>query len=208
VALKVKICGITNLEDALKAVDLGADALGFIFYRKSPRYVTPRVAKLIINRLPSFINRIGVFVNERESEVKRIASYCGLDTLQFHGSESSSYCKKFKGYRIIKAFRINDKIDIENISKYKVDAYLLDTYKRGIPGGTGKVFNWDLLNKIRRFKRRIILSGGLNPENVKMAIRKVNPYAIDVSSSLEKRAGKKDHRLMELFFQSVNSTRL
>ena len=136
--------------------------------------------------------------------LKKSLLICGLDTLQFHADETSTYCRKFKGYKIIKAFRIRDKIDIENISKYKVDAYLLDTFQRGSPGGTGKTFNWDLIKKVKSFKRPIILSGGLNSKNVRKAIKLIAPYAVDVSTSLESSAGKKDYRQMEAFFRSVN----
>lgn len=205
--VKVKICGITNLKDALSAVSLGADALGFIFYKKSPRYIKPEKAKNIISKIPAFINTIGVFVDEKESTVKKIASYCDLDVLQFHGDETSSYCKRFKGYRIIKAFRIKDKVDIKTISKYKVDAYLLDTYKIDTPGGTGKTFNWNLVKKIKGLRTAIILSGGLNHRNVKKAVKITSPYAVDASSGLERRVGRKDYKLLELFFHAIDKNR-
>ena len=205
--VRVKICGITNVKDALFAVKLGADALGFVFYKKSPRYIKPAVAKKIISKIPAFINTVGVFVNEKESVVKKIASYCDLDVLQFHGDETSSYCKRFKGYKIIKAFRVKDDIDISRVYKYKVDAYLLDNYKSGIPGGTGKTFNWDLIKKIKPLRKAIIISGGLTHKNVRKVIKLASPYAVDASSLLERRVGRKDSKLMEAFFRSLKKNK-
>jgi len=199
----VKICGITNLKDAQAAVKLGADALGFVFYKKSPRAISARAARNIIRELPESISKVGVFVDENESKVKEIASFCSLDTLQFHGKESSSYCEGFDEYTIIKAFRIKDKIDIKEISKYDVDAYLFDAFKKGTPGGTGRTFNWELLDKIQTLKVPVILSGGLNHENVAEAIKRIKPYAVDASSSLEAKPGVKNHKLIKLFIQSV-----
>jgi len=206
--VKVKICGITNLKDALAAVSLGADALGFVFYKKSPRYIKPKIAKDIIAETPAFINIVGVFVNEKESAVKKIASYCDLDVLQFHGDETNSYCNKFKDYKIIKAFRVKDDIDIKNISKYKVDAYLLDTHRTDTPGGTGKTFNWRLVKRLKVLKKAVILSGGLNHRNVKKAVKITSPYAVDASSGLECRLGRKDYKRMQLFFHALNRDRL
>lgn len=132
--VKVKICGITNLEDALASIKSGCSALGFIFYKKSPRYITPLKAKDIINRLPKVIKNVGVFVNTEEKEIRRIAKLCRLDMLQFHGNESAEFCARFKNYKIIKAFRIKDKIDLKNISKYKTFAYLFDTFVKSKAG--------------------------------------------------------------------------
>src|SRR3989338_6754106 len=126
--VKIKICGITNLSDARDAVKSGADALGFVFFAKSPRYISPAKARGIIKRLPRRVNRVGVFVNEKPERVRRIARQSGLETLQFHGEETNSYCQKFPGYKIIKAFRIKDASSLKGIVGYRVDGYLMDTY--------------------------------------------------------------------------------
>lgn len=221
--LKIKICGITNLADALSAAKLGVDFLGFIFYKKSPRYISPKKAKRIIQKLSPDIKKVGVFVNEDIEKVKRIAKYLKLDFLQFHGEESPNYVLRFsakgsaegrpafgwrsasggKGYKIIKAFRIKDKEIIKRIPKYNTDLYLLDTYVKRKRGGTGETFNWNLAVKAKSFKKPIILSGGLNPKNIVRAIKKVRPYAIDVSSGIERILGKKDLRLMAEFIKKV-----
>ncbi len=200
---RIKICGITNLEDAISAVDLGGDPLGFIF-TKSPRQISPGKAKNIIKKLPPFINVVGVFVNFPMKTVEKIAETCKIDTLQFHGNETPDYCAKFREtHKVIKAFRIKDKESLKLLNKYDVDGYLLDTYIKGTAGGTGKVFDWDLAKEAKRFAEPIILSGGINPGNVKDAIRKVKPYAVDVSSGVERSPGKKDIRLMKEFINAV-----
>lgn len=201
--VKVKICGITNLKDALTAAKLGAAFLGLVFYKKSPRYVTPQKAKRIIARLPEDINCVGVFVNEKEVNVKKIAEYCGFKTLQFHGDESPEYCRKFKNFKIIKAFRIKDKDSLKNIGKFKVSAYLFDTFVDTKFGGTGKKFNWDLLKNISKIKKPVILSGGLNPDNIQQAIKKVSPFAVDVSSGVEVCPGKKSPKLLKELFKKI-----
>ncbi|MFZ5800860.1 MAG: phosphoribosylanthranilate isomerase [Candidatus Omnitrophota bacterium] len=203
--VKVKICGITNLTDARAAVRIGADYLGFVFYPKSPRYILPQKAKLFIAKLPRRINKVGVFVNEEARTVKRIAGLCGLDVLQFHGNEGVSYCRKFPGYQIIKAFRIKDKIDLRRILKYYVDGYLLDTYCQGNFGGTGKNFDWELLRQAAGKIPFLFLSGGLNSNNVAAAIRKIHPFAVDVSSGIESRPGKKSPRLLKEFFAAIRN---
>ena len=198
---KIKICGITNLSDALVAAKLGADAIGFIF-AKSPRKVSITTVKKIVRRLPSFISKVGVFVDEKASKVNKIVKDCDLDLVQLHGSETPAYCKKIKA-PVIKALRIKDKALIREIPKFKVAAILLDTYVAGKPGGTGKTFNWNLARAARKFGRPIILSGGLNPENVLSAIKKVKPYAVDVSSGVEKRPGKKNLKKLKSFICKV-----
>jgi len=198
--VRVKICGITNERDALAAVKYGAWALGFVFYAKSPRYVTPAKAKAIIQRLPPFVTAVGVFVNEQLSVVKRIAEFCGLNALQFHGDETPAYCQKFKGYKTIKAFRIKDKFDPRNISRYKVDAYLLDAFHEKLFGGSGQTFNWDFIEDHKKLNKPVILSGGLSPRNVAQSISKVKPYAIDVSSGVEQSPGKKSDKFIREFF--------
>ena len=198
----IKICGITNVEDAKKAAALGADALGFIFYEKSPRKTTKEKAKEIINSLPKEVVKVGLFVDELEEKVNEIASYCNFDILQFHGDETPDYCKKFP-QKIIKAFRVENKESLVNIPKYEVDYYLLDAYSEVAPGGTGRTFNWKLAIAAKKFERPIILSGGLNPENIIEAIEKVSPFGVDVSSGVELSPGKKDHKKLEEFITKV-----
>ncbi len=198
---RVKICGITNEKDALLAASLGAWALGFIFYKKSPRYVTPDQAKKIIFHLPPFIVPVGVFVNEKGNIVDDIAELCGINTFQFHGNEPPDYCHRFSRFRIIKAFRVNEDFDFNQISKYRVSAYLFDTFQEGVYGGSGKTFNWEIL-KNKKIERPFILSGGLNPENVGEAAL-LSPYAVDVSSGVEASPGKKDPSLLKDFFNKI-----
>ncbi len=198
----IKICGITNIEDALKVVELEADALGFVFYEKSPRKITKEEAKEIISSLPKGIVKIGLFVDELEEKVNEITAYCNFDILQFHGDETPDYCKKFP-QKIIKAFRIKDKESLINIPKYEVDYCLLDAYSEAAPGGTGRTFNWELAIAAKKFGRPIILSGGLNPENVVGAIEKVAPFGVDVSSGVELSPGKKDYKKLKEFITKV-----
>lgn len=200
--VRVKICGITHLEDALKAVELGADALGFIF-AESPRRVTPEEAKAIIDSLPPWVSSVGVFVNEDMKVVRRIQDYCSLDYLQFHGYEEPAYCQQFPR-RGIKAFRIQQKKDLTVLADYSCLAYLLDTFVKDQIGGTGKTFDWRLAKSAKSYGR-IILSGGLTPDNVRQAIRFVCPYAVDTSSGVEMYPGKKDHAKLSSFFDSVAS---
>ena len=200
---RVKICGITNKADAFKAVELGASALGFIFYKKSPRYVSPFKVRKIIEDLPPFVVPIGVFVNQKEGAVKDIVNFCGMTTLQFHGDETPMYCQRFSRFKVIKAFRLKDDFDWKILAEYKtVSAYLFDTYREEQYGGSGKAFNWDLL-KDKKFDKPIILAGGLTPMNVSTAIETVYPYALDVSSGVENSPGKKDPHLLQEFFKKI-----
>ena len=203
--VKVKICGITNLEDAKNAAVAGCDALGFVFYKKSQRYVSPLQAAQIIKDLPDHAIPIGVFVDAKESFIKRIAKLCGLKMLQFHGRESAQFCQRFKGYKIIKAFRVKDKLDLKDISRYNVFAYLFDTYVPGKIGGTGKSLNWELVRHIHGLKRPVFLSGGLHAKNVEEAIRVARPDWVDASSTLETVPGKKDPRKVKKFIQAVKN---
>lgn len=203
--VRVKICGITNLEDALASLFYGADAIGFVFYKKSPRCISPEKAGNISRILPKGISRVGVFVNEKENVVKKIAKLCALDMLQFHGEESCEYCRKFKGYKIIKAFRVGGKINLDDLSGYKTFAYLFDTYSKTKSGGTGKKFNWNLLKQIVKIKRPVFLSGGLTCSNVPKAIKLLKPDWVDVSSSLESKPGEKDHQKIRRFIKVVES---
>ncbi|MDP2043865.1 MAG: phosphoribosylanthranilate isomerase [Candidatus Omnitrophota bacterium] len=201
--MRVKICGITNLEDALASLFYGADALGFVFYKKSPRYISPEKAGNISRILPEKISRVGVFVNEKENVVKKIAKLCGLDMLQFHGEESPEYCRRFRGYKIIKAFKVGGKINLDDLSGYKTFAYLFDTYSKSKPGGTGKKFDWNLLKQIVKMKRPVFLSGGLTCGNVQKAIKLLKPDWVDASSALEIRTGEKDHQKIRKFIKAV-----
>ena len=204
--IKIKICGITNTEDALWAINLKVDALGFIF-TDSPRRVKPEIVQEIVELLPPFISSVGVFVNEDREKVKEIAERCCLTTLQFHGEESPSYCEEFK-QKVVKAFRVKDKSVLKKATQYKdkVDAYLLDTYSPSKYGGTGKTFDWRIAKEIKEFGLPIILSGGLNPENIREAISEVEPYGVDVSSGVEERPGKKNLEKLINFVRIVRET--
>ncbi|MDP2913236.1 MAG: phosphoribosylanthranilate isomerase [Candidatus Omnitrophota bacterium] len=200
---RIKICGITNKADAVMASSLGVDMLGFVFYRKSKRYVTPAVAADIINALPPYIGKVGVFVCEKPDSVLEIARIAGLDMLQFHGDETPEYCGGFcDNYKVIKAFRVKDKKDLKCVNDYGVDFYLFDTHKGNSIGGTGETFDWKALEDFEILKP-VILSGGLNPQNVGDAIKEVLPYGVDVSTGCEKSPGKKDPELMKKFVENV-----
>lgn len=201
--VKVKICGITNLEDALSSIEAGCDALGFVFYRKSSRYISPVKAKDIITKLPSRVVKIGIFADAKEKTIKRIAKFCKLDMLQFHGKESPSFCARFKKYKIIKTFRVKGKLDHGKIMKYRPFAYLFDTFVPSTMGGTGKKFNWKLIRHLNHIEQPVFLSGGLTCANVRQAIRAVRPSWVDVSSSVEKLPGKKHHKKVQKFIKAV-----
>lgn len=202
--VRIKVCGITNVADALAAHALGAEAVGFVF-AKSPRRVDKNVAREIALALPPFVHLVGVFVDEEKKVVEDIALFCRLTVLQFHGSESPEYCAGFDR-RVVKAFRISKSEDMERMRPYQdiVSAFLLDTYHPNLPGGTGQSFNWDLAADARKIGP-IILAGGLNPDNVQAAIRTVQPYAVDVSSGVEMAPGKKDHKKIRLFIKRART---
>lgn len=202
---KVKICGITNLDDALLAVDLGSDALGFIFYPKSARYISVSKAANICNALPPFVAKVGVFVDEVEFEIEKALRECLLTALQFHGDEPPGFCAKFPA-KSIKAIRMRDEGSLRLASEYDVDALLLDTYTESERGGTGKTFDWSLAVKAKELLGGpIILSGGLTPENVAEAIARVQPYAVDVSSGVEREPGVKDSGKLKKFINACKS---
>lgn len=201
--VKVKICGITNLEDALESIKAGCDAIGFVFYKKSPRYISMERAVKIIERLPKDIKKVGVFVNEEEAVIKKIAKTLNLDMLQFHGDESIAFCKKFKDYKVIKALRIRDKTSLYGIQNYPVWGILFDRYEPDIFGGTGRQFDWNLIKNLKLKDRVIFISGGLNPDNVSTAIKQLNPDWVDASSSLEKEPGKKDISKLKKFIKII-----
>jgi len=202
--VRVKVCGTTRLKDALLAVECGADAIGFIFYKKSPRCVTLKTAKEICSKLPPFVHRVGVFVNETAENVNRIADRCGLDAVQLHGDESPAFCNKIR-HRVIKAIRVQNAGSLKGLSKYTVDGFLLDAFKDDQWGGTGKVFDWDLARRVKKHGP-IIIAGGLNPRNVKEAIRQVQPYGVDVSSGVEQSPGKKDPKKLKAFLKTVRGS--
>jgi phosphoribosylanthranilate isomerase len=203
--VRVKICGITRVEDAFTAVKAGASALGFVFYKKSPRYISPSKARRIIDALPPFISIVGVFVNEKQGAIVDIAGFCGLDAIQLHGDEDCHTCHRFKRYglKIIKGFRVGDTFNYDAIQAYKVNAHLFDAYDKDVYGGTGKNFQWNLLAG-HKPRVPVILSGGLTPENVCEAVRLVKPYAVDVSSGVEKSPGVKDPELIRRFIQNLS----
>jgi phosphoribosylanthranilate isomerase len=201
--VRVKICGITNSKDALAAQRSGCDAVGFVFFKKSQRSITPRAAQEIAGKLGKKIFKVGVFVDEREKAIKDIAQLCGLDILQFHGSESPAFCARFKGCRVVKAFRVKDAIDIDRVLRYKTYGYLFDTFAKVAPGGTGKSFDWDLLRSLGGLKKKIFLSGGLNNGNVRKAIETCRPDWVDVSTSVESKPGKKDPQKVRAFIKAV-----
>ena len=206
--VRVKICGITNKKDALLAVGMGADAIGFIF-AESPRQITPTKAKTIIRTLPPLVKTVGVFVNEESARIKEIKSFCGLDLIQLHGEESPELCQDLMPHSI-KAFRIQNERDIKNIKKYQgtVRAILLDTYQMGKAGGTGKSFDWSLAVKAKETGLPIILAGGLGPENIQEAITTVKPYAVDINSGIEERPGEKDPVLMRQLMEKIKAYRI
>lgn len=204
----VKICGITNLDDALAAVGAGADALGFNFYPRSPRYISPANAREITNQLPPSILKVGVFVNEELPSLLAIASEANLTAVQLHGDESPDYCSQLKQTFVIKAFGAQDDLDL---SAYAVDAIMLDTKDELLRGGTGRVFDWTIAqhaDKSVKSVAKLFLAGGLSPENVAEAIATVQPYAVDACSSLEETPGKKNHARMRAFVNAVRSVAL
>jgi phosphoribosylanthranilate isomerase len=201
---QVKICGITNLDDAQAAVEAGADALGFVFYNNSPRYMTIPAVAGIFKKSPLNIMRVGVFVNSPADFVIRAVAECGLSLLQFHGDEPPDFCTQF-GVMSMKAFRIRDAGSLKELPKYSTDAWLLDAFSAENPGGTGEKFNWDLAVEAQKFGRPVFLAGGLTPENVADAVRRVKPFGVDVSSGVESAPGKKDHQKIRDFITRVRN---
>lgn len=206
--VRVKICGITNINDAKNAVSFGADALGFVF-AESPRKIAKETARSVIKELPPFVTCVGLFVDEDVDTVKEICRFCKIHTVQFHGNETPDYLGLFPELKIIKAFRIRDKSDLLKVDSYQADAYLLDSFSRGKMGGTGLCFDWNILktakgsNSNSKKFQNIIIAGGLNPENVAEAIRLTNPYGVDTSSGVEIKPGLKDKNLMKRFINTA-----
>lgn len=201
---KVKICGITNLRDAESAVAYGADALGFVF-AASPRQVSTATAKKINRAVGPWVATVGVFVNETAENIFRIVSECRLAAIQLHGDEPATFLSRLPGIKVIKAFRVSDRADLRQVGLYKADAYLFDTRVDGAYGGSGKSFDWKIL-KSRQISKPVILSGGLNPNNVRVAIRMLEPYGVDVSSGVEKSPGRKDLKRMKEFIRNAKNS--
>ncbi|HPM43370.1 MAG TPA: phosphoribosylanthranilate isomerase [Candidatus Omnitrophota bacterium] len=202
-ATLIKICGITNKIDALNACALDVDMLGFVFYEKSLRYVEPSTAEDIINELPESVGKVGVFVDEDESRVIKIAEDAGLSVLQFHGDETPEYCAKFSGkFKTIKAFRLKKREDLKRVNDYGVDYYLFDTFSKECAGGTGKTFDWKLLKDFEILKPAII-SGGLDNSNVCGLLKELAPFGVDISTGVEDSPGRKNMELMQKFVRNV-----
>jgi len=203
--VKVKVCGITNAEDALAAVEAGADALGFIFYEKSPRYVVPAVASRIIAELPPLVLPVGVFVNAGVASVRSIMDTCGLGMVQLHGDENASYCQELSR-PAMKALRLKDRGSLLAMAEYRgrggVRGFVLDTFSEVAYGGTGQITDWSLAAEAAK-STPVLLAGGLTPDNVTEAIRTVHPYGVDVSSGVESAPGKKDHAKIRAFLNAV-----
>lgn len=200
---QVKICGVTNVADALAAAEAGADMIGLMFYEQSPRHITLAAAAEISRALPPFVLRVGVFVNPDEALVTRAIGACDLSLLQFHGDEPSDFCTKF-GLMSMKAIRVRDAESLQQLEEFETDAFLLDAHSKSGLGGTGEKFNWDLAVEAQKLGKPIFLAGGLTPENVADAVRQVRPFAVDVSSGVESAPGKKDVAKILAFIQAVH----
>lgn len=204
----IKICGITNLDDALAAAEAGADALGFNFYKPSPRYIAPDLAREIINKLPKTILTVGVFVNEPSPQsVEDLARDAGVAAIQLHGDESPDYCRSLKPRYVIKALAAGADFDTQRAENYDVDAILLDTKDDALRGGTGRVFDWSIAQKVCRTVPKLFLAGGLSLQNIEEAIVSVDPYGVDACSALEERPGKKNHERMRAFVKIIRGVK-
>lgn len=204
--MEIKICGITNLEDANNACTYGADALGFIFYKKSPRYITPEMAKHIIENLPHPITRVGVFVNHEIKALKDVYEFCRLDLIQLHGDESPEYCRQLPRFILIKALSHGRENDISIVKDYPVKAILIDAHDPGLYGGTGRKSDWEMAMKLKKI-HPLVLSGGLNPGNILEAIETVLPNAVDVNSGVEVLPQKKDPEKMKIIIKMVHAVK-
>lgn len=199
----IKICGITNLQDALASVEAGADLLGFNFYKPSPRYIEPSRAREIIERLPKSVLTVGVFVNEPEIETIAIAA--GVGALQLHGDETPSECRRLQGWHVIKALSVDNNFDVATVREYEVNAVMLDTKHKSLRGGTGETFDWSIAKDANALGIRMVLAGGLSPENIADAIAQVSPYAVDACSGVETKPGFKDHDRLKSFVTNARS---
>lgn len=201
---RVKICGITNVKDALDVVEAGADAIGLVFYAPSPRAVTLEQAKEIAAAVPAFVTVVGLFVNAEKAEIEKGIAEVGIDLIQFHGDESPAFCRQFNR-PYIKAARVKPDTNLIQYADnfFDAKALLLDAYAEGVPGGTGQSFDWNLIPK--NLSKPVILAGGLNAENVAQAIRAVRPYAVDVSGGVELKKGIKDAKKIQAFMQQITA---
>lgn len=206
--IKVKICGITNLEDALLAIESGADALGFVFYNKSSRYCSPEDAFLISKKLPPFVSIVGLFVNAKKEEIDKILAMNFLNAIQFHGEEKASFCEQFN-FPYFKAFGVNKDLDLIQYEKEfsQAKAFLLDNFDPVQKGGTGKIFDWNILKDLN-VRKPIIIAGGLNSENIISLIDLYIPYAVDVSGGVESEKGKKDKLKLSRFISIVKNGKI
>lgn len=202
-SLFVKICGITNLDDALYSVEWGADALGFIFYEQSPRSIELRAVSRIVNRLPEHVTKVGVFVNPSRQDVTKVCREVKLSAIQLHGDQTPDEVEEYE-MSVIKAFQVKEGFDVEVLRNYSVQAVLLDAFDRTKMGGTGKTFDWNIARKAKQYGK-IILSGGLTPKNVDEAARFVRPYGVDVCSGVEESAGKKNLKKVKEFIQRAKT---
>jgi phosphoribosylanthranilate isomerase len=205
----IKICGITNVDDALAAVAAGADALGFNFYKPSPRYVTQQNARQILDELPVSVFTVGVFVNEESPEsVLHIANEAGVTALQLHGDESPGYCRELAANRyVIKTLSVSNDFEVRMVQGYEVEAIMLDTKHSALRGGTGRVFDWSIAKEVSAIVPKLFLAGGLSPENIEEAIETVCPYAVDACSALEDEPGRKNHERMRAFVERARSVK-
>ncbi|MFQ5754013.1 MAG: phosphoribosylanthranilate isomerase [bacterium] len=199
--VKVKICGITNLEDALMVCESGADALGFIFYQKSPRYINPAAARAMMQSLPPFITKVGVFVNMSISDLHEICEKVPLNVIQLHGDETPEYCQQIT-LPCLKVFRVNDGFHVQQLTEYQTAGFLLDTFSHDHYGGTGETFDWNVAKEAKKIGK-IVLSGGLHAGNILQAVNLVQPYAVDVCSGVESYPGKKDAMKVKALFEEI-----
>ncbi|MGA2172345.1 MAG: phosphoribosylanthranilate isomerase [Sedimentisphaerales bacterium] len=204
-AVKVKICGVTNYKDAFAAADMGADMLGFNFYPRSPRYITPAEAAKIIDRLSAYVDIVGLFVNDPFERIEQVIDECNLDWVQLHGDESPQFAEQFRSLnvRTMKAIRVKDKKDIKRAEAYFTDAILLDAFDPKKYGGTGLSFDWNIIGNI---SKRIFLAGGINADNVTKAVD-LGVYGVDICSGVESSPGKKDHAKMRKLFDKIKDLR-
>lgn len=208
--IRIKMCGVTRLQDALVAVDAGVDAIGFIFYENSPRFIDPEAARAIIDNLPPFVDSVGVFVDKKRNEVEEIIQYCRLGYAQLHGEETPKYCERISRIaapcQVLKAFRVGSHLTAEDLEPYQdhVKGYLFDTFKQNTVGGTGDTFDWNIIPRLRA-KKPFLLAGGLDGENVTQALQAVAPYGVDVNSGVETAPGIKDPDLIRKFILTVRN---